>query len=53
MSKADKYFLFMAVYLLAAGQASESTIGHMGMFGCLIFGIGYAIASARASYRKE
>lgn len=53
MSKAKEYFLFMAVYLLAACQASISTVGQIGMYGCLLLGTGYLIASFRASYRKE
>lgn len=53
MSKAKEYFLFMAVYLLSAGQASDSTVGQIGMYGCLLVGIGYAIASSRAVHRKE
>lgn len=53
MSKAKEYFLFMAVYLLSAGNASDSIVGQIGMYGCLLIGIGYAIAMARATHRKE
>lgn len=53
MSKSKEYFLFMAVYLLSASQASDATIGKIGMFGCLLVGLGYSIASVRAIYRKE
>lgn len=53
MIKAKEYFLFMAVYLLSAGHASNSMIGQIGMYGCLLVGTGYAIASALAVHRKE
>lgn len=55
MSKSEKYFTFMLLYLLVAGQSidADSVIAFIGSIACLIVALVYFILYTKSFFSKE
>lgn len=55
MSKPEKYFTFMILYLLVAGQSidSDSAVGFVGSVACLFVALVYFILYTKSFFSKE
>lgn len=55
MSKSEKYFTFMVLYLLVAGQSinADSKVAFVGSVACLVVALVYFILYTKSFFSKE